>query len=131
MAFARRLIRELDSFSLAESNKVVMKRLIACLLCSTLISLSINSYGQRRKPSEFFSILDNGRWGFIDKSGKLIIKPQFNGAWSSKEGLATNLNGEKWGYVDASGRMVIPAQFDSPGEFSEGSAAVATTRKYG
>lgn len=53
----------------------------------------------------------NGKWGFIDATGKFVIPPQFElASWFSEGLAAVRLNG-KWGFIDASGRFVIPAQF--------------------
>ncbi|ECC1273812.1 WG repeat-containing protein, partial [Campylobacter coli] len=54
----------------------------------------------------------NGRWGFIDRSGKFVIKPKFDSIWDFSEGLAkVKLNG-KYGFIDKSGKIVIEPKFD-------------------
>ncbi|MDY5615840.1 MAG: WG repeat-containing protein [Helicobacter sp.] len=53
----------------------------------------------------------------MDKSGKIVIKPQFDFAWSFSEGLAlVELNG-KYGFIDKSGKIVINPQFDEIDHF--------------
>lgn len=54
-----------------------------------------------------------GRWGYIDKSGQLVIPPQFDYAKAFFSGLGAVLVGERWGYIDRSGRMIVPPQFES------------------
>ncbi|EAK1349894.1 WG repeat-containing protein, partial [Campylobacter coli] len=57
----------------------------------------------------------NGKWGFIDKSGKIVIEPKFDGVGNFSEGLAgVELNG-KWGFIDKSGKIVIEPKFDDIG----------------
>jgi DUF971 family protein len=52
------------------------------------------------------------KWGFIDKTGNFVIKPQFDDAHDFSEGLAAvKLNG-KWGYIDKNGSFGIQLQFD-------------------
>jgi hypothetical protein len=73
-------------------------------------------------------------WGYIDKTGKLVIKPEFSLAGDFSEGLAAvEVGGKlvnhvyrsgKHGYIDKSGKFVIEAQFASASEFSEGLAKV-------
>ena len=52
------------------------------------------------------------KWGYIDKSGKIVIEPQFDDASSFSEGLAAVCLGDycplrgKWGYIDKSGEYV-------------------------
>ena len=87
-----------------------MKRLLPLLACTFL--LAVTADGQRRRPSEFFPILDGGCWGFIDRSGKVIIEPQFGSALFFSGGLArvSPPVGEEikgtWGYIDKSGTFV-------------------------
>src|SRR5208283_4601113 len=80
----------------------------------------------------------NGRWGYIDQSGRWVIQPQFGeaGAFEAagefSEGLAPVMNGKhfsktaKFGFIDRTGRYVIAPKFDWAGSFSEGAAAVCT-----
>jgi hypothetical protein len=83
-------------------------------------------YGGEDKPVELFPVAQGGKWGYIDKTGKIAIKPQFDCAWDFAEGLASVQVGMKRGYIDANGEMVIKPQFDLSRPFSEGVAAVYT-----
>jgi hypothetical protein len=48
----------------------------------------------------------NGKWGYIDETGKIVIEPKFDKAWSFSESLAgVEVNG-KWGYIDKTGKIV-------------------------
>jgi hypothetical protein len=67
--------------------------------------------------------------GFIDKTGNIVIKPQFNSAWKFSQGLAAVFIGDKVGYIDKMGNIVIKPQFNSAWKFSEGLAAVQTGDK--
>ena len=71
------------------------------------------------------------KWGFIDKTGKLVIPPQFEKAGGFSEGLAPVQRGEKWGFIDRTGKMVIEPQFGWPSQepFTEGLAAVSVDKK--
>ena len=90
----------------------------------------------------------NNKWGFIDKTGKYILTPQFderdtptdccadsNGVrWQSvdfREGLAAVKSGGKWGYIDVTGKLVIAAQFDDAEDFAQGLAVAQQGQKYG
>ena len=77
----------------------------------------------------------NGRWGFIDETGKYVIEAKFVRVQPFSEGLAAVVFKENEnaystvGYIDQSGRMVIATQFSGEGGvsergFSEGLAAV-------
>jgi hypothetical protein len=103
----------------------------------------------------------NGRLGFIDQSGAIVIQPKF--LWAkrfyhgygevfvcgrhafidrsgnlfpyhpeTKERLYPRQVGKKWGFADWSGKMVIPSLFEEkPMEFSEGLAAVEQDDAWG
>jgi hypothetical protein len=68
-----------------------------------------------------------GKWGFVDKSQKLVIPRQYEMVRSFSEGLAAVQVGKKWGYIDHSGKLVIPAQFDDAKRF-QGKFAVVSKR---
>ncbi len=75
--------------------------------------------------------LVNRKYGYIDKTGKLAIAPQYENAWSFSEGLAAVQVGEKWGYIDTKGNLVIQPQFTSVDAFSEGLAKVSVDNRVG
>ena len=78
------------------------------------------------------------KWGYINKKGKMVIKPQFRYAGKFYEGLAQakTMDG-KYGFIDKTGKFVIKPQFSSANDFSEGLAPVGiplkeiTKGKYG
>lgn len=69
-----------------------------------------------------------GKFGYIDKSGKVIIAPQFFAAKDFADGLAAvrveETADSKYGYIDRTGRMVITPRFNQAGPFSEGLAPI-------
>lgn len=71
-----------------------------------------------------FRVVKGGKAGFIDKTGKIVIPPQYDYVDAFSEGLAAVQVGKKYGYIDKTGQMVIPPQYDGADEFSEGLAAV-------
>jgi hypothetical protein len=64
----------------------------------------------------------NGKWGYIDRNGKLAIPTQFDFAQSFSEGTAAVLAEGKYGYINKRGSWSIPPQFDEAGLFFRGSA---------
>lgn len=67
---------------------------------------------------------EQGRYGFIDGSGRVRIKPQFDRALPFTEGLAAVRLGHQWGFIDSSGKLVVPLSFYAVSSFSDGLAAV-------
>ncbi len=73
----------------------------------------------------------DNKWGFINKKGEYVIKPQFGFVNEFSEGLAAVLKNDKYGFINKKGKMVIKPQFDSVGLFSEGLTEVLKNDKYG
>lgn len=82
-------------------------------------------------------------WGYIDRSGRLIIGRQYSFADDFSEGLAGVEVGGKYGFINKQGEVVIPPRFElrkdqrhpnltiSSGRFSEGLACVKAGGLYG
>ena len=68
---------------------------------------------------------DNGKWGFINKKGKVVIDYQWASVWGFEEGMAQveDANG-KWGYINNKGKNVIPCQWEYAASFKDGTAWV-------
>ena len=114
-----------------------MKRISALLFALSLLCLACqngnspaNDKGGGRKveKSNRFIIRENGKYGYMDKEGNVVINPQFDYAEGFSEGLASVRIGDresgKYGYIDKEGKMVINPQFDLAWRFSEGLAKV-------
>jgi hypothetical protein len=75
-----------------------------------------------------------GKYGYIDRSGKMVIPPQFEDAEPFSEGLALiSFDSNQWSYIDKSGKIVINGEkFVIARGFSEGlAAAMEKNEKYG
>lgn len=70
-------------------------------------------------------VMKGGKWGYVDKSGRVVVEPRFDDAETFSGGLARVRVGELFGYIDASGKLVIPARFKDADNFSGGLAPVA------
>jgi hypothetical protein len=82
-----------------------------------------------------FSIDGKGgeeKWGFLDKTGKIAINPQFSSAGSFSEGKCpVSFDNERWGYIDKEGHVLINPQFDFAEQFNDGLAIVRSGRNCG
>jgi hypothetical protein len=113
-----------------------------------------------RNQDEPLVIVQDGRYGYIDHSGKIIIQPQFIWADDFWRGLGTayvcgryvsidssgallplrvtvqghlepKREGQRVGFVDAQGHFKINPTFDDALPFSDGLAAVKVGNKWG
>lgn len=73
----------------------------------------------------------NGKYGYIDRKGKIVIEAKFDLAWPFEEGLAGAMIDNKWGFIDTTGNFVIEPQFDQITAFKDGLAVVKTDEKWG
>lgn len=83
--------------------------------------------------------------GYIDKTGKFLIEPQFYPPSNFSEGLAgvsdsckwfdflcfIRLSQKKFGYIDKTGKYIIPAKFDNVSNFNNGLAVVNKNSHWG
>ena len=68
---------------------------------------------------------NNGKYGFFDRNGSVVIPCQWEGAYNFSEGLALVRNDKcKYGYIDKSGNVVIPCQWNNAESFRDGLACV-------
>jgi hypothetical protein len=73
---------------------------------------------------------NNKRWGFIDRTGKVVIPNAFDDrAWDAgtkvygfHAGLSAVYQNGKFGYIGHTGQFVIPARFADAGPFTSGLA---------
>jgi hypothetical protein len=71
-----------------------------------------------------YPVVRDGKWGYMDGTGKVAIEPQYACAWDFSDGLAAVQVGQRRGFVDAGGKMVIKPSYPMTWGFSDGLAAV-------
>jgi hypothetical protein len=74
---------------------------------------------------------NENKYGFVDKSGKIVVNPQFDGAWHFNEGFAILVQDGKCGFIDKTGKIVINPQFDLVSDFKNGKAAFKNGNQWG
>jgi hypothetical protein len=72
-----------------------------------------------------------GKFGYINCKGEVLIPIAFEKAEDFSEGLAAIREDGKWGYIDTKGKIAIEPQFDIAKNFSEGMAIIGKNGKYG
>src|SRR5690606_19927497 len=69
---------------------------------------------------ELAVVLEGKKFGYIDRSGQLVIPAQYDRAQPFSDGLAAVAVGKSWGFIDMSGNMVIEPQFSNAKNFNDG-----------
>ncbi len=78
-----------------------------------------------------FRIIENGKFGFIDNKGKVVIEPQFLFAGDFFGNLATAKTGSGYGYIGRNGKFVIDPDYDYADDFYDTiSMVVLNSKKY-
>lgn len=105
------------------TSKALMKTfLLVIIIAASFVPLCL---AQDKNP--LFVISVDLRVGFMDKSGKVIIKPEFFEARDFSEGLAAIELNEEYGFIDKTGTIVIePRPYIYLPKFVNGLAQVTT-----
>jgi hypothetical protein len=77
----------------------------------------------------------HGKFGYIDRAGRLVIPFLYDSAGDFSQGLAFvavwKENSLKYGYVNLDGKMILPLSYDDARSFSEAVAPVKINDKWG
>lgn len=74
----------------------------------------------------YAAVKQDGKWGFVDTDGTLVVDYQFEDAQSFGQHLAAVKQDGKWGYIDRKGTIVIPCIYEDAQSFQDGHAFVKT-----
>jgi len=94
------------------------------------------TYGRQDLFNEKITPVSNGpknqnSWGFIDTTGKTVVKFEYDWAEQFQEGMAIVCKNKLYGFVDTTGVQIIPLRFEEAWKFREGLAAVKTGGLWG
>ena len=119
-----------------------------CVLCGCRQTESSPVTTNTKAPANRFTVTVDGKTGYIDRSGKIVIHPQWDQAFDFAGGLALVCVGQcdvthrlgyklsdtfkhepieqtyRYGYINESGQIIINPMFENASNFSEGMAAV-------
>ena len=80
----------------------------------------------------FVAILKDGKWGFADTSGKVVIPLQFERPSQFHHGYAPVTKEGKAGLIDKTGKVVVPFLYDYIGDYQDGVFSARNfNKKYG
>lgn len=73
----------------------------------------------------------NGKYGFIDVTGKEVTPLKYDNVVSFREGMALVRLAGEWGFIDKTGKEVVPLKYDKAESFNNGIARVKFNGKWG
>ncbi len=77
------------------------------------------------------AIEKDGKWGFIDVTGKLVVNQEWDEVKDFSGGYAAVLRGGKWGFVHEDGRLAVEPAWQMCGNAREDMAAVSQNNRWG
>ena len=116
------------SSSPIQSRGFLWKWLVLAVLAAAAVGayfwLNRPQPAYKPKTSGLYPVSVDGKWGYIDRTGAMVIPATFDTAEDFSEGLAAVISQDKYGYIDVHGVLKIPYQFDQVSEFVNGLAVV-------
>lgn len=109
-------------------------RLIFASLCCAIFTSAVLACTAPAKPvyKRLYTVFQNGKVGFIDEKGTLLIKSAYKRATYFKEGFAiVSFDDDKRFYINEAGRKLNAPEFEEAWMFSDGLAAVRIKGKWG
>ena len=111
-------------------KKSTFVQLLVCL--ALILPLAVGCGAAGGKTSDvLYPIIENEKWGYINRQGEVVAPATFERAWRFHEGRGPVMVGGKYGFVDATGAIVIEPSYDFAGDFYDGLAAVKIGEKWG
>lgn len=107
-----------------------------------ILTIDRSKLEEHQQPGRFYDfhsfsegmcrIESNNKWGFIDKTGKIIVAPQYNFVFNYRNGYSTvRTKNQKVGCIDKKGKIIVPLIYDSVSYFNNGMIVVCKKGKYG
>ena len=94
-------------------KKFILISTIICVIVATYAGFSLCTKAEH-----------NGKYGFVNDKGKIVIDIQFDDIQEFHEGLAAVFLYGKWGFINKRGKFIVQPQFSKVGDFNEGRAYV-------
>lgn len=103
-------------------NNSLVKKILT--LFSLLLTLPLSA-------QKLYPFIEDGKYGFKDEVGYVVVPAKFEGVKTFTEGLAGIKHYGQWGFMDTTGQIIIACHFDFVCPFSEGLAGVEENGKWG
>ena len=82
-----------------------MKKII--FFISLIILVSANLIIGQENEQNLYPIRQNGKFGYIDQTGTVVIEPQFDRAYYFSDNRARIQKGDKYGFINKEGKIIV------------------------
>ena len=108
-----------------------MRIILLIIIAVVTLLNSSNAHYQRNESIDLYPIRLNGKAGYIDREGHIVIKPRFMRAWEFSGDLAPVQISDKpeFGYINKQGDFAIGPWPGTASVFSEGLGRISRSRE--
>ncbi len=96
-----------------------------------IISPAIYDQVMSYRESDLARVFRDKKFGFVNSSGKEVIKAEYADAGIFSDGLAAVKVDGKWGYINPSNSFVVKPMYDFTLKFTNGLSSVQKNKKWG
>lgn len=105
-----------------------MKRFLLALIAIVMGATALMAQNQGYPtPRENMA----GKWGYVNATGQMVIRPRYDTAMPFKEGYAAVEQSGKWGFINLQGKLICKVQYQIVHDFHQGYAVVKYKGKWG
>lgn len=80
--------------------------IISCFFTVNLFSGDSKVKTKRESCTRLLPVKKDGKYGYIDTTGKIVVPPQWDYAQDFQDGIAMVMQGNKQGYIDKTGKYI-------------------------
>jgi len=102
--------------------------MLVILLAVFIMPALAATQSSMQSPARLYPFLSNGLWGYIDRTGRVIVKPTLEWADDFAEGMGRIRVNGKYGFINTVGKLVVIPQYAEAEQFSDGLAQVTIKR---
>src|SRR5438093_8451108 len=89
------------------NTEQTLKKIAALFICLGAFAVFSGAQSPQKERADLFPVLLDEKWGYINRRGDVVIKPQFDSAGEFKDELAAASVNKRGGYINGTGQFVI------------------------
>ena len=107
-----------------------MKKIL--FLCATLLAIATMTKCKDDGEADNYELQrKDGKWGLVDKNGKYVVEPIWDGIGFYGDGMWPVERNGKWGAINMKGEVVVALEYEQVDQFVNGVAPVKQNSHWG